>query len=133
MENSLPTTSGAAPLSIMEQTRQQAEINLLFIQEEIGRRVLDPTMHTKDLFSAGEHSYKVSGMAAKQEAKTDTSRFIFNIIKVGGLSVDAPQVGATFEGSVGDVQTLIDEAPDLLGEVPAYMLATTGNLMEIDV
>ena len=111
----------------------QAEINLLFIQEELGRRVLDPTMHTKDLLSAGEHSYKVSGMAAKQEVKADTSRFVFNIIMNGGnVSVDASQHPEVIDVPVADIQALADEAPDLLGDIPAYLLGGIGNLTYLE-
>ena len=46
-----------------------AELNLLFAQQEIGRRIVDPDIPTKVLLELAEHSYKTSGMAKKQEAK----------------------------------------------------------------
>lgn len=56
-----------------------AAANLLFAQQEIGHRIIDPTITTKALLDIAEHSFKVSGMAKKQEAKADTGRFVFNI------------------------------------------------------
>lgn len=57
-----------------------ASANLLFAQTELGKRIIDPTITTKGLLDIAEHSYKVSGMAKKQEVKEDSGKFVFNII-----------------------------------------------------
>jgi hypothetical protein len=128
MELSLPTTSPADVLTPLDKSRLQAEINLLFIQEEIGRRVLDPTMHTKDLFAAGEHSYKVSGMAVKQAEKVTGPGF--------SITINIPSVGG------GPAEKLVfssDEHPpeggdtpaDMLAALPDFMRGTVGNLSHL--
>ena len=52
-----------------------AELNLLFAQQEIGRRIVDTDLPTKVLLELAEHSYKTSGMAKKQEVKTQGAGF----------------------------------------------------------
>ena len=56
-----------------------ATANLLFAEQELGRRILDTSLTTRALLDIAEHSYKVSGMQKKQEPKEQQGRFIFNI------------------------------------------------------
>ena len=79
---------------------QMASVNLLYAQREIALRITDPTISSKGLLDFAEHSFKVSGMAKKQEGKEESNRFVFNIIMgdnetvriekdIGGESLDA--------------------------------------------
>lgn len=58
---------------------QIASVNLLFAQRELGKRLIDPTLSTKNLLDIAEHSYKTSGMAKKNDGKEDTGKVILNI------------------------------------------------------
>ena len=90
-----------------------AAANLLFAQQELGMRIVDPTITTKGLLDIAEHSYKVSGMAKKQEAKDDGGRVVFNINFSGGKTLTLEKdVG----GSSADTtpQTLAFDAANLL-------------------
>lgn len=70
-KHSLPE-AGTDTLTLVSQV---AELNLLFAQQEIGRRIVDPDLPTKVLLELAEHSYKTSGMAKKQEVKTQGAGF----------------------------------------------------------
>ena len=45
------------------------------------------TLNTRALIDMGEHAFKVSGLAKKQEAKDDTGKFVFNIIMGDGNDI----------------------------------------------
>lgn len=64
---------------ILEAAAQTAMVNLLFLEQEIGRRILSPDLNNRTLIDMAEHSYKVSGMAKKQEPKDMAGRFVFTI------------------------------------------------------
>lgn len=78
---------------------QIAAANLLFAEQAISARVIDPTnMTLNSLIAVADHSYKVSGMQKKQEPKEQTGKFVFNILFSGGKTVTlAPEehVGAS--------------------------------------
>lgn len=63
-----------------------ASVNLLFAQQELGRRIVDPNVTTRALLDIAEHSYKVSGMQKKQEPKVAGERF--------SITINIPQIGA---------------------------------------
>lgn len=116
----------------LEQARLLAEINLVFIQEEIGRRVIDPTLATRALIDMGEHSYKVSGMAAKQQPKEGGNRvkIVFNIPAIGDRPAEVLEVS-----SPPSPPREVDDFG--LPVPPAYLSASTGGnlraLIEEDV
>lgn len=66
---------------------QLASINLLFAQQELAHRIVEPSITTKGLLDIAEHSYKVSGMQKKQEPTDQQGKFVFNILFSGGQSV----------------------------------------------
>ena len=63
-----------------------ASVNLLFAEQELGRRIVDTNLTTRALLDIAEHSYKVSGMQKKQEPKSVGERFsiTINIPPLGG-------------------------------------------------
>jgi hypothetical protein len=77
---------GADEDKILEAAAQTAMVNLLFLEQEIGRRILAPDLNNRTLIDMAEHSYKVSGMAKKQEPKTVGERF--------SITINIPQIGA---------------------------------------
>jgi hypothetical protein len=122
MENSHALTTvddAAAVAETLEKSRMLATANLMFAQEEIGRRILEPTLTTKTLLELAEHSYKVSGMAARNEPKSTGPGFSITI-KLPGT--------ATSEPTVIELSQEADRIIDL-PQTPAYLLAdSTGNL-----
>ena len=102
---------------------QIASINLLFAQKELGQRITDPNITTKGLLEIAEHSYKVSGMAKKQEAKTAGPAF--------SITINIPQADGgersvvIGESSIAEVQdevaALVDESITLFGEPPEFV------------
>ena len=93
------TTDLTPPIGSEEQNLQLASelasANLLFAQHELGRRILDPVITTKGLLEIAEHSYKVSGMAKKQEPMDQQGKFVFNINFGGGNSVSIEKLNTT--------------------------------------
>ena len=65
--------------SALQLASEVATVNLLFAHQELGRRIVDPSVTTRALLDIAEHSYKVSGMQKKQEPKEQQGRFVFNI------------------------------------------------------
>lgn len=65
--------------SALQLASEVATVNLLFAQQELGRRIVDPNVTSRALLDIAEHSYKVSGMQKKQEPKEQQGRFVFNI------------------------------------------------------
>lgn len=115
-----PTTPTAADAETsLELAQQLACVNLAYIQERIGERMLDPTTTTKALLDMGEHSYKVSGMAKKAESKEDQGRFVFNINFSGGTS--PVRIEKVIDGDAETVPQLVSEATLALSlEEPDY-------------
>lgn len=72
--------------SALQMASEAATVNLLFAQQELGRRIVDPDVTTRALLDIAEHSYKVSGMQKKQEPKTAGERF--------SITINIPQIGA---------------------------------------
>lgn len=133
MENLPSLTTPDEEKRLIEETRQKALVNLHLLQDEFAVRAMAPTTPTKDLISMAEHAYKVSGLAAKQaEKENDQNRFVFTI-NFGGQQMtvtagavvpeDAPE---PLEGTAA----LVAEADSFLGQIPAYMVAGSGNLQE---
>jgi hypothetical protein len=96
---------------------QMAAVNLLYAQREIAHRITDPTITSKGLLDFAEHSFKVSGMAKKQEGKEESNRFVFNIIMGDNETV---RIEKTVEGETLDAtetsSSLSVEAANLLVE-----------------
>lgn len=116
----------------LEAAAQLAAVNLLYAQQALGERIVDPTITTKGLLDIAEHSYKVSGMAKKQEAKEDTGKFIFQIIMGDGKDIQIekeinPLGGAdTSESLTAAANNLLenltfDEAPEFTGGAAAWL------------
>jgi len=144
MENSLiPTTTAVsdeeAIKQALEQARVQAVANLAFAQEEMGRRILEPTLNTKTLLDLAEHAYKVSGMAAKQkEQEAPNDRFVFNINFSGSkLTVESSPIHNepidVTPSPMDAVREALADADTLLNP-PAYLLAdVAGNLSNLQI
>ena len=120
---SLPET-GADTLALVSQV---AELNLLFAQQEIGRRIVDPTLPTKVLLELAEHSYKTSGMAKKQEAVDPSqNRAIIQIVLPGsGREITLGGGGETIDAEPTPA-TLVEEARQIINwdSVPEFSGAT---------
>ena len=99
---------------------QIASANLLIAQQTLGERIIDPTITTKGLLDIAEHSFKVSGMAKKQEAKEESGKFIFNIHFPGGADLKIEKV---INGDSLDVDTpavLLEAATTLAANVDPF-------------
>lgn len=114
---SLPETE-ADTLALVSQV---AELNLLFAQQEIGRRIVDPALPTKVLLELAEHSYKTSGMAKKQEAKTQGSGFSLIINFPEGNQVRLEKV--VEHETVDTPESLLEEVRPVLNfeEAPEFL------------
>jgi hypothetical protein len=83
----LPMNSTSTDLEIPLGSEEQnlklaskiASVTLLYAQQELCKRAIDPTVTTRGLLDISEHSYKVSGMAKKQEPAEKQGKVIFNI------------------------------------------------------
>lgn len=115
-----PLAIGDSEEKNLELASSIASVNLLFAQQELGKRIIDPTVTTKTLLDVAEHSYKVSGMQKKQEPKEQGGKFVFNINFSGGKQVhiekdvtpDAELVEATPANLLVDAASLFDSAPE---------------------
>lgn len=100
-----------------------AELNLLFAQQEIGRRIVDPDIPTKVLLELAEHSYKTSGMAKKQEvADPSQNRAIIQIVLPGsGREITLGGGGETIDAEPTPA-TLVEEARQIINwdSVPEF-------------
>ena len=109
-----------------------AAVNLHLGMQELGKRVIEPTIPTKALLELTEHFYKVSGLAAKQDKQADQGKFVFNI-HFGGKPLTIEAERTPIDGSAEVVDPVVEAAEEssaLLAEVPAYLLARSeqGNL-----
>ena len=99
-----------------------ASANLLIAQQALGERIIDPTITTKGLLDIAEHSFKVSGMAKKQEAKEESGKFIFTIVMGDGADV---RIEKTIKGDTPDMDTpemLVQSATELVENIDAAVL-----------
>lgn len=108
----METTTETRPVAFTEEENlklasQIASANLLFAQEALAQRVIEPSLTTKGLLDIAEHSYKVSGMQKKQEPAEQQGKFIFNII-MGGETVKIEKEigGNTLENAPETVEML---------------------------
>jgi len=62
-----PSLPVGTPEENLKLASDLAAINLLFVQQEVSRRILEPSLTSKMLLDFGEHSFKVSGMQKKQD------------------------------------------------------------------
>lgn len=105
--------------SALQLASEVATVNLLFAQQELGRRIVDPSVTTRALLDIAEHSYKVSGMQKKQEPKAAGERF--------SITINIPQIGAkppetlvieaspeALEDAQNTPETLVKEASGLI-------------------
>lgn len=85
MNSNFPTVPVAdTPEENLKQAAEIAAVNLLFAQQKLGERLLDPTITTKGLLDIAEHSHKVSGMGKKAEAvDPNAGRALVQIILPG--------------------------------------------------
>ena len=95
---------------------QIASANLLFAQEALAQRIIEPSLTTKGLLDIAEHSYKVSGMQKKQEPAEQQGRFIFSIVMGGGETVKIEKEigGNTLENAPETVEMLSECANTLV-------------------
>lgn len=118
-------------LPYLEKARLLAEVNLFFAQEELSRRIIDPTISTKALLEVAEHSFKVSGMAAKNAMKEAMAGPGFSI------TINIPQVGnSPAQSMVLESTARTVEDPDVdefgLPASPAFLSAvSSGNLVAV--
>ena len=91
---------------------QIASANLLFAQQALSERIIEPSLTTKGLLDIAEHSYKVSGMQKKQEPTDQQGKFIFNIIMGGGETVKIEKEigGNTLENAPETLENLSESA-----------------------
>ena len=119
----METTDLTPPISEHEEDNlrlasQMASVNLLYAQRQLAERIIDPTITTKGLLDIAEHSYKVSGMAKKQEAKNGSEGAGFSIVinlpngQTATLGTNEKVVGES--SLTQDMQTLTVEATHLL-------------------
>lgn len=119
----METTDLTPPISEHEEDNlrlasQMASVNLLYAQRQLAERIIDPTITTKGLLDIAEHSYKVSGMAKKQEAKNGSEGAGFSIVinlpngQTATLGTNEKVVGES--SLTQDMQTLTVEATNLL-------------------
>lgn len=103
----------------LELSAKIASVNLLFAQQALGQRIIDPTITTKGLLDIAEHSYKVSGMQKKQEPKDQGGKFVFNINLGGGQQLHIEK-DVTSELVEATPATLLAEATDLFADAPEF-------------
>lgn len=119
----METTDLTPPISEHEEDNlrlasQMASVNLLYAQRQLAERIIDPTITTKGLLDIAEHSYKVSSMAKKQEAKGGAEGAGFSIVinlpngQTATLGTNEKVVGES--SLTQDMQTLTVEATHLL-------------------
>ena len=59
----------------------------------VAEKAFDPSASPKSVLDAAEFTYKVSGLAKKQEEQNDKGRFVFNInFRSGTVSVENTKV-----------------------------------------
>jgi hypothetical protein len=72
-----------------------AAVTLLTAEHKIAKLLADPTLTFNQMMAIGEHAYKVSGMAKKQEPMEQQGKFVFNINFGGGGSVSIEKLNTT--------------------------------------
>ena len=109
----------------LELSAKIASVNLLFAQQALGQRIIDPTITTKGLLDIAEHSYKVSGMQKKQEPKDQGGKFVFNFNLGGGkqLHIEKEVAGQLVEQDTPDMlavsaNTLVESLS--FGDAPEF-------------
>lgn len=116
----MDSTTDNPPISANEEDNlrlaaQIASVNLLYAQREVANRIIDPSLPTKVLLDLAEHSYKVSGMAKKNEAKEETGKFVFNIHFSGGKDLRIEkEINASDENTLDTPELLVEEAANML-------------------
>ena len=76
-----------------ERARLQAAAYLPQLLDIVAEKALDPSASSKSVLEAAEFTYKVSGLAKKQEEQNDKGRFVFNInFRSGTVSVEQEKV-----------------------------------------
>lgn len=116
----MDSTTDNPPISANEDDNlrlaaQIASVNLLYAQREVANRIIDPSLPTKVLLDLAEHSYKVSGMAKKNEAKEETGKFVFNIHFSGGKDLRIEkEINPSDENTLDTPELLVEEAANML-------------------
>jgi hypothetical protein len=76
-----------------ERARLQAATYLPQLLDIVAEKAFDPSASPKSVLDAAEFTYKVSGLAKKQEEQNDKGRFVFNInFRSGTVSVEQEKV-----------------------------------------
>lgn len=130
-QTNLPVPTASAEEQNLKAAAEIAAYNLLLAQQELGVRLVDPNVTTKTILDIAEHSFKVSGMAKKQEPKADNGAgfsIVFNFPDGSGVSLEKPTSGAVVDVTpqrlVDEIKPVIDwsAAPEFT-EVPTNALA----------
>lgn len=72
-----------------------AAVTLLTAEYKLAKMLSDPTLTFNQTLAIGEHAYKVSGMAKKQEPTEQQGKFVFNINFNSGRSVSIEKTNTT--------------------------------------
>lgn len=130
MNSNFPTVPVAdTPEENLKQAAEIAAVNLLFAQQKLGERLLDPTITTKGLLDIAEHSHKVSGMGKKAEAAPTGPGFsiVINLpngnTATVGKTIDVTPTAETVPALVEEARPLVDW--DSAPEFSAAELANT--------
>lgn len=102
----------------LELSAKIASVNLLFAQQELGKRIIDPTVTTKTLLDVAEHSYKVSGMQKKQEPKQVGPGFSIQIVLPG--MAEPVVIGRSSTAEPVELAQLASEAEALFVDSPEF-------------
>jgi len=99
----LPTVPDGDPEAVLlESIRSRSLANLDVLVEDLGHLAIEPTTSFTQKMAIADFSYKVSGMAAKQNARENAAqgvgRVIINFIRGPGrdaITIDHPVVQLT--------------------------------------
>lgn len=136
MNSNFPTVPVAdTPEENLKQAAEIAAVNLLFAQQKLGERLLDPTITTKGLLDIAEHSHKVSGMGKKVEANDGQQRALIQIILPGSGGEIVIGGGSAAQENQNTVAELAEAAKPLLdwGSAPEFVSSELADrLVDID-
>jgi hypothetical protein len=110
----------------LERARLAAAVNLEAVALRIGALAEEPGVTMKTLLDVAEFNYKLSGMAAKQQAQADQgSKFSLVINLPGGQTVEisGAQPKQVIENPPQGDFAVADEAFAVLDDLPPYLTA----------
>lgn len=113
-----------------ERARLQAATYLPQLLDIVAEKALDPSASPKSVLDAAEFTYKVSGLAKKQEEQNDKGRFVFNInFRSGTVSVEQEKV---IEHSSSDEPAPPEDPVEELLANPPATLQDAINALPVD-